>query len=328
MNILVLGWFHHKNAGDDRIQQAWTHFFDGHTLAFMPAGRNLPKALLLDYDLLVVGGGGLFTRNSGLPKRLLTYIKTGIPIWVAGVSAEALEEEEVEQLKKFVDWGGVLQVRDEGSADLLGLPDKQVVPDLSFLIPFEPIQNPKENAKLGWVLRNESVFQNLPWKQVLEKLNLPLQAIPFYFENNSDLEQMKQLADESSIPSEFRPDLAQGIKALITGRFHGLLFAIQWGLPFIAISSRPKVHRFAETHGLSSWVMKESEMEQLPEKYELLEANYSTFLERLSTLRAQLIAEAHAGYQQAWGELQEPINAWKKRRKQKSRWRKIFPLNG
>ena len=59
MNVAVFGWYHRKNAGDDRIQEALVQLFDGHTLAFFPAGKRVPLAVLRTYDLLVVGGGGI-----------------------------------------------------------------------------------------------------------------------------------------------------------------------------------------------------------------------------------------------------------------------------
>src|SRR6185436_6357089 len=54
VNIAVFGWYHHRNAGDDRIQQCLTRWLDGHTLAFLPAGRRPPVHLLRTYDAAIL----------------------------------------------------------------------------------------------------------------------------------------------------------------------------------------------------------------------------------------------------------------------------------
>ena len=89
MNIAIFGWYHHQNAGDDRMQSCLTRWLDGHTLAFLPAGRPPPIELLRTYDAVLIGGGGLIARSGGLFRGMAAWVRaTRIPVGLAGVSVE------------------------------------------------------------------------------------------------------------------------------------------------------------------------------------------------------------------------------------------------
>src|SRR5687768_15511039 len=102
MNIAIFGWYHHRNAGDDRIQQCLTRWLEGHTLAFLPAGRRPPVHLLRTCDAAILGGGGLIRDRGGMFRDMARWVRAaGIPVALAGVSVEGITPELRAELRAF-----------------------------------------------------------------------------------------------------------------------------------------------------------------------------------------------------------------------------------
>ncbi len=318
MNLLILGWYHHKNAGDDRIQEALVHWLDGHTLAFMPAGRNLPLSLIRQYDGVIVGGGGLLTQADGLSKNLLEWRrKTKKTIALIGVSLESNDEQLKSQLIEFVKESALVKFRDEGSCKSLHLDiDNYYAPDLTFLKPFAWQSQPEKKEQIGFCLRNEAVFDNAKWKKAVENRNAHFVPWPFYSEYESDQKQLRTLFPDTNIPDSFMPHLAENMRMIVTGRFHGLLFAIQMGIPCLVVSSRNKVRRFVEQHGLEAYRIDEDQPQLLSEKMDLIEKEYSGYRKKMKTIRTSLRHEAKVSYEVVKQQLLEEVDqypTWRKK---------------
>jgi hypothetical protein len=73
---------------------------------------------------------------------------------------------------------------------------------------------------------------------------------PLYFENGGDA-----AAFRGPVPGEFDLEPARRAAAVLTRRFHGLLFALQLGRPALVASEAPKVQRFLEENGLQGWAL-------------------------------------------------------------------------
>lgn len=253
MNIAVFGWYHHRNAGDDRIQQCLTRWLDGHTLAFLPAGRRPPVHLLRTYDAAIVGGGGLIQRQGGMFRGMARWVRqAGIPVALAGVSVEEITPGLRRELRDFLDVCCFAWFRDRGSLEAVGEhPKAFVAPDATWLYPFEPAEG--EGRGLAVSVAPGTLQPRQLWRDALASFEEPLHPWPLYFENGGDGCALKELIPDGALPEEFDLDPARRAAAVLAGRFHALLFALQLGRPALAASDAPKVRRFLGDNGLQGW---------------------------------------------------------------------------
>lgn len=237
MNIAIFGWYHHRNAGDDRIQQCLVRWLEGHTLAFLPAGRRPPVHLLRTCDAAILGGGGLIRDRGGMFRDMARWVRAaGIPVALAGVSVEGMTPELRSELREFLDLCSFAWFRDRGSLEEVGEhPNAFVAPDVTWLYPYEPA--PAEGDGVAVTSADLAVP------------GVPLHPWPLYFENGGDA------AAFHSAPDEFDLEPARRAAAVLTRRFHGLLFALQLGRPALVDSAAPKVRRFLEDNGLRGWAL-------------------------------------------------------------------------
>jgi polysaccharide pyruvyl transferase WcaK-like protein len=279
MNIAVFGWYHHRNAGDDRIQQCLTRWLEGHTLAFLPAGRRPPVHLLRTYDAAILGGGGLIRGRGGVFRDMARWVRaSGIPVALAGVSVEGLTPELRAELRAFLDVCCFAWFRDRGSLEEVGEhPRAFVAPDITWLYPFEPA--PAEGEGLAVT----SCYDDLA------ALGVTLHPWPLYFENGGDATGLRELLSERHVPEEFDLEPARHAAAVLTRRFHGLLFAIQLGRPALVDSETSKVRRFLEENGLQGWALQGD-----------LASAWPAFIERWSTMREQALRLRERLREEVW----------------------------
>jgi hypothetical protein len=253
VNIAIFGWYHHRNAGDDRIQQCLTRWLDGHTLAFLPAGRQPPVHLLRTCDAAILGGGGLIQRQGGMFRGMARWVRrAGIPVALAGVSVEAITPGLRRELREFLDVCCFAWFRDRGSLEAVGdHPKAFVAPDATWLYPFAPAA--EEGRGLAVSVAPGTLQPREVWRDALAVFKEPLHPWPLYFENGGDGRALRELMPDADLPGEFDLDPARRAAAVLVGRFHALLFALQLGRPVLAASEAPKVRRFLDDNGLQSW---------------------------------------------------------------------------
>lgn len=256
MNIAIFGWYHHRNAGDDRIQQCLTRWLDGHTLAFLPAGRHPPVHLLRTYDAAILGGGGLIRDRGGMFRDMARWVRqAGIPVALAGVSVEGITPGLRRELRELLDldlccfaW-----FRDRGSLEAVGdHPRAFVAPDATWLYPFEPAA--EEGRGLAVSVAPGTLQPREAWRDALAAFGEPLHPWPLYFENGGDGRALRELIPDAVLPGEFDLEPGRRAAAVLAGRFHALLFALQLGRPSLVASDAPKVRRFLDDNGLRSWI--------------------------------------------------------------------------
>lgn len=267
MNIAVFGWYHHRNAGDDRIQQCITRWLEGHTLAFLPAGRRPPVHLLRTCDAVVLGGGGIIQGQGGMFRDMARWVRSaGIPAALAGVSVERITPALRRELRSFLDVCCFAWFRDRGSLEEVGPhPRAFVAPDLTWLYPFAPAAGAGEGIAVS--AGPGALRPRAAWREALAALREPLHPWPLYFENGGDAVALSEVIPDRPMPEELDLEPARRAAAVLTGRFHGLLFALQLGRPALALSEAPKVRRFLEESGLRGWQLSGGRPEDLVEAW-------------------------------------------------------------
>jgi polysaccharide pyruvyl transferase WcaK-like protein len=292
MNIAIFGWYHHRNAGDDRIQYCLTRWLDGHTLAFLPAGRQPPIHLLRTYDAAIIGGGGLIMGEGGMFRHMTRWVKSaGIPVALVGVSVERVTSTLRNELREFFDICCFVWFRDQGSLEEIGShPKAFVAPDVTWLYPF-PLLPPSPTG-VALCLRRQSGIPIEKWQRAVAEMNERVLPWPFYFEQGGDAALLQKILPKSAVPEEFQMDPLKETATVVSGRYHGLLFALQSGRPILAVSSLPKIRRFLAEHGLGEWCMAETEPEKLKERLQHLNVSRDSLLPRVLQLRSSLHEQA------------------------------------
>lgn len=297
MKIAVFGWYGHNNAGDERIKFCLNHFlmslggiknidfFDLHEYAIKGATNQFDH-----YDLVIVGGGGLILSHYNYHDFILG-IKT--KLITIGISVET---ELKGNPKKFaialLEKSKVFLVRDNASYEKLkkiDINDKvQVSTDLTFLHPYD-ISNIYEENNIGinlmaktkclpWMLKYivfVSRFVNnfspktidfsclIKYAQTLSNiLPIPLYCVEQSFNvaeyQMNDIKYLKKYFE--NVPSFFNHSEIDRCKIFISMRLHGLIFAVQKGIPILAFSIYPKQIHFIRDVGIENCLVNTDEL--------------------------------------------------------------------
>lgn len=249
MNYAVFGWYHHQNAGDDRMQHCLTRWLDGHTLAFLPAGRRPPLALLATYDGVLIGGGGLLMSAAGLFRGMAAWVrKVEIPVALVGVSIEREDPKLLAELRSFLDVCCFAWFRDRHSYDLVGPhPRAFVAPDVTWLFPYSvsKAREPRIAVSLGTAQPPDPEL-----RKALAGLPSEFCAWPLYYEAQGDRRVLKESLGLRVDSEEFDLAPARDGASVISSRYHGIQFALQLGKPVFALGQLPKIRHFMQEEGL------------------------------------------------------------------------------
>jgi len=305
MKIAVLGWYGHNNAGDERIKNCLNHFlmnlggvdtvdfFDLHEEAIKGKTSKFDH-----YDLVVIGGGGLiFSQHNyhdfilGLHTRVIT----------AGISVETqLTGNPKKFAKALLEKSSTFLVRDQGSYEKLFILDVErkvkVSADLTFLQPYAPL-HAKNEKKIGINLLAKTIHSGLSLKVLLflNRLRLgcytkttcfkkmvadlkgsfDLMPIPLYCAQQesgapdyrlNDINFMKKYME--NVPESFKDTDIDQCELFLSMRLHGLIFAVQKGIPPITFSIYPKQINFMKEVGLDEAIIDVNELGKVNHRVE------------------------------------------------------------
>ena len=127
---------------------------------------------------------------------------------------------------------------------------------------------------------------------MLGALAEPIYPWPLLIEGATDARALRAVLPHALVPDEFSLDPLRAADTVVSGRFHGVLFALQAGRPVVAVSRLPKTRRFLTEHGLGAWCLAEDEPERLPTLLAQLNSERPALVATIAALRARLHAEA------------------------------------
>ncbi len=273
MNIGVMGYYGYGNVGDEVILENLQRFLAPHRV--IPISLGLFKSpdlikRLNAFDFLVLGGGGLYRKAPASPFGVFDSWSDDLqtPIGVLGLGVEKLSPHLLPATHKLIDKSSFFFVRDEESRRILGHPRVQVAPDLTF---YNPVQAPATGRRgkeivCGINLRpsHNAVAE---WRRAL--LDLPITKKVFPFSIHPALGDRESLLElDHNCPDGFDLNDFAAADIIVGAAFHSIVFAIQLGIPVIAINYDPKVYRLMHEIGLSHYMLEWDEWDRLRSCYE------------------------------------------------------------
>ncbi|MBK8900850.1 MAG: polysaccharide pyruvyl transferase family protein [Anaerolineaceae bacterium] len=273
INIGVMGYYGYGNLGDEVILENLQGFLSPHRVIPMPLGLTKSPDLirrLNALDFLILGGGGLYRKAPPSPFGVFGDWGDAVttPIGVLGLGVEKLAPHHMSATHQLIDKSSFFFVRDEESQRILGHPRVQVAPDLTFYNPIKALMTGSsgEEVVCGVNLRpSHDAVAN--WRHAL--LDLPVTKKVFPFSIHPELGDREALLElDPNCPDEFNLNNFAAVDIVVGAAFHSIVFAIQLGIPVIAINYDPKVYRLMHEIGLSQYMLEWHEWDRLRSCYE------------------------------------------------------------
>ncbi|MGB8452826.1 MAG: glycosyltransferase [Anaerocolumna sp.] len=247
--LAVWGWWQGRNLGDNWIKRTVAGLF--------------PEAEFIDtreadfsaYDFVICGGGGLFIYDAIWPWINYSQIT---PYGMLGLGAEFPHK--TDQAYKLSRNAKFFYVRDQYSLDCMKINDIKRSYDLTFASPLSFLDSGSLNmSRLFFVWRDG---QDLLWNEQFHKY--------ICYENKTDeynriiAEEFEEItADDFQTCGDDIENRMGNCGFVISGRFHGIIAAIQKGLPCIAIDICPKIRALMKDCGLEEYCIKINETDKL-----------------------------------------------------------------
>ena len=248
-NLYIWGWWQGNNLGDNWIKKVLSYHF--------------PMAVFIDTrvkkfekdSFVICGGGGLFIYDVISP---WDNIQQNISYGMLGIGAEFPHETNL--ARECCDKAKFFYVRDQYSLDCMNLENIERSYDLTFSKP------------IYWAVKNDVNFKKafFVWRDGHELLN----NVKFskYICNGSSYSEWKNVIDKKFdliVEDDFQTrddnidERIADAGFVISGRYHGIVAAIQRGIPFIAIDICPKIRALINECDLEEYCIKISEINKL-----------------------------------------------------------------
>lgn len=246
--LYIWGWWQGNNLGDNWIKKTLHQCFPQAEFV------NTSVQKFEKGSFVICGGGGLFIYDVITP---WTNPQKDISYGILGMGAEF--EHSSNKAIELAANSKFFLVRDQYSLDCMHL-DIPRSYDLTFANPLEEIEKPtniKKQAFFVWrdgheLLSNEKFFKYIEsgsshdeWSGIIRR----------NFENIVE--------DDFQTREDNIDDRISGSTFVISGRYHGIVAAIQKGIPFIAIDICPKIRAILEECGLDKYCIKISQIDKL-----------------------------------------------------------------
>jgi len=298
----ALGWWHHDNLGDTAMLEALRLGLAPHRLVPIEIGFPINADILARFnrlDFVLLGGGTLIP---GIPAKPFDTFdswesRLTTPLGVLGMGVDAFPEQASSAIRALMDRSTFFYVRDTESRRLLGGADPIVAPDLSFALPLanQHVRPGRRDARplCGVNLRRSASVDPDPWLDVLSKMNLEYRGIRYSSFPSWDEESLlTRVAPNATFPADERA--FRDLDLMLCTAYHSVLFAVQAGIPVLAIDYAPKVRNFMRDAGLEEFLLPPDGSGMLPSVVSSLLDRREAIVEHIDRLRQTLHFEAQA----------------------------------
>lgn len=248
-HLYIWGWWQGNNLGDNWIKKILSKLF--------------PSAEFLDTSVqkfkrgsfVICGGGGLFVYDVISP---WNNLQNDISYGILGIGAEFPHK--TKEAIKVWEKARFFYVRDQHSQDCMNLNNIERSYDLTFAIPLTWSERKDVNRdKVFFVWRDgQDLLSNNQFAE--------------YIQSGSSFDEWKRILqcnfaliceDDFQTGEDNIEERISDSGFVVSGRYHGIVAAIQKGLPFVAIDICPKIRALLEECNLDEYCIKISEVDKL-----------------------------------------------------------------
>ena len=263
LRLGIWGWWGQKNLGDNWILSTMQEMFRKYEI--IPLSDTTLDFSPYNLDFVILGGGGLFAERVKPPWNSPQSIK--IPYGVFSLGTEhGVDKTEIRNLKEKAIF---FSVRDAMTAKKFGFAPNEVdiIPDATFYKPIRSTSCIDGHISLIWrndlrtLHRYSSTWTEYvggltakeDWIAELKKVapNIKIKDVDFYTEKTSPYTDLR------------------GSIMIISMRYHGVIAAVQMGVPCIAIDVCPKIKALMEALKLEDLAIKVGDLHKLEKIYAL-----------------------------------------------------------
>ncbi|RKY08006.1 MAG: hypothetical protein DRP56_04790 [Planctomycetota bacterium] len=240
--VAIWGWWQGENLGDNWIKKTLARFF--------------PEAVFIDtrehnfekYDFVICGGGGLFIRGVIPPWNKLPQV----PFGMLGLGAEfAHPDDNARELAAKAEF---FYLRDDYSVACMGVDPSARSYDLTFAGPLPTNSEPDFN-KAFFVWRDPDKLFAYP--DFEKYIGVDGDYTTWKTKLSGEFSRVKE--DNFSTKQCGIEQLVSDCGFVISARYHGIVAAIQRGVPCIGIDLCPKIRSLMREAGLEEYCLKPGE---------------------------------------------------------------------
>lgn len=263
--VLVHGWYHNQNLGDDLFADAFKHLFPHHQLTFV---NFITASDLQNVDAVFIGGGSFLDQELPIESDLVLYELKKLPIFYIGVGAETQIHPTHCDLLKLAK---LVATRSNHNFALIKSINANtiIIPDLVYSLPANFSSEKDNNSILiipnflvvpswdepHWKHTSWEFFKN-EFAQALDhfcNLNYKISFLPFstnrLFDDRAASYEIINRMTKREVPFVLDSSTS-GIAAInqisrysvvVTQRYHGIILSEMAGVPYVSIYHHDKL---------------------------------------------------------------------------------------
>lgn len=268
--IGVWGWWEQKNLGDNWILATMFKIFGGDIIPVVSSTRDFSG-----FDFMICGGGGLFAEEVKPP---WNNDKVCTPHGIFCLGTEhGVDKEEIKRLKSTAKF---FYVRDKMTYDHYNLqnPDS-IAGDVTFYDPIS-LQKIEDNQNITLIWRYD-------FKALYKHSKVWSKYVGGYMEANTWEKELAKRGPVSTL--DFRTQVHDPLlyrekaSVIVSQRYHGVVLAIQAGIPVIAIDVCPKIRAIMQEADLNDFCIKVTDFKKAPELFDRCKDEQEIILEKMHT---------------------------------------------
>ena len=264
--IAIWGWWQGNNLGDNWIKKTLNDIF--------PYAQFIDTSIrdFSTYDFVICGGGGLFIYDVISPWK---QYEQDVPFGVIGLGAEFRHTSDI--AKRLSEQAKFFYVRDQYSYDCMKLENLDRSYDITFARPLEWLEREQlQMNRVFFVWRDgQELLKNEQFNEYIQYSDVKDNWEEMIYAEFTDVS-----ADDFQTKEDNIEERIAGYGFVVSGRYHGIMAAIQKGLPFVAIDICPKIRALLQECGLEEYCVKISEIDKVRDLIHKAKSNVDQIREK------------------------------------------------
>lgn len=256
--LAIWGWWQGKNLGDNWIMQTNKMLF--------------PNAVFIDtmfqdindFGFVLIGGGGLFI-NSVIPPW-----NGGVKVPFGGWGLGAEFAHSSNDILKLSERAEFFYARDKKSYELMGISNRECSYDVTFAIPLDWGMEERNMEKVLFIWYEEDISSSELYNDYTCNKNFYFDCLQILYQKYSKVEISNFQTSNYEVQN-----IITDCSLIVSGKYHGIVAAIQSGIPCIAVEMSTKLRDIMNDCDLGEFCITTQELEKLPDLIDKVRKEYN-----------------------------------------------------